>query len=139
MNKNLLKEGYLADYIWEHDSDRDIQGGPRTLDYRNPNQATATETRAGQSHTNPSPNKSLGARRAFQAPNGLKVPAGWQPAGHVKHRIKYLRLGGPKCISSTKWLENTCGLAAPRPFLGPNGLKVPAGWQPSGHFKAQMA
>ena len=101
----------------------------------------------------------LTARRAFQGPNGLNVPAGWQPAGHFKDQMDrmYLRVGSPQGISRTKWLECTCGLAARRAFQGPNGLNVhvgwqprrafqgpnglnvPAGWQPAGHFKDQMA
>ena len=51
----------------------------------------------------------------------------------------YLRVGSPQGISRTKWLECTCGLAACRAFQGPNGLNVPAGWQPAGHFKNQIS
>ena len=82
----------------------------------------------------------LAAPRAFQAPNGLKVFVGRQPAGHFKHQMawKYLRVGSLQGISSTKWLESTCGLAARRAFQAPNGLKVPAAWQPAGHFKHQI-
>ena len=71
----------------------------------------------------------LAARRAFQGPNGLNVPARWQPAVHFKDQMA-LNVPAGWC---------TCGLAARRAFQGPNGLNVPAGWQPAGHFKDQMA
>ena len=87
----------------------------------------------------------LAARRAFQAPNSKYLRVG-SPQGisssQCISRTKWLEstcgLGSPQGISSTKWLGCTCGLAARRAFQAPNGWDVPAGWQPTGHFKDQM-
>ena len=40
MSYNPLKEGYLVDYIWEHDNDKVIQGDTESLNYRNPTPLT---------------------------------------------------------------------------------------------------
>ena len=57
----------------------------------------------------------------------------------IVEKQKYLRVGSPQGISTTKFLEDTCGLAARRSFQAPNGWKVPGIWQSAGHFKQQMA